>query len=64
MKVKDIIPDNRDYKVVRITNHLKRKKKANPKANKTGPMANFIDVFGGLGGYKSDPTDSSNDIIQ
>lgn len=50
MKVKDIIKDDNERKVIHIVNHLKRKKKANPKANKTGPMANFLDVFHGISG--------------
>ena len=64
MKVKDIIGDENKLKVIHLINHVKRKKKANPKANKTGPMSNFIDVFGGMAGNKSNPTDVSNDIIQ
>jgi len=64
MKVSDIIGGESERKVIHLLNHLKKKKKTNPKANKTGPMSNWIDVFGGMGGYKSNPTDVSNDHIQ
>lgn len=56
MKVRDIIPDDRDYRIVNVVNHLKKKKKANPKKSRTGSLTNFIDVFGGIGGYDNPNT--------
>ena len=64
MKVRDIIPDDRDYRIVNVVNHLKKKKKANPKKAKTKPMANFIDVFGGMAGYGDPGANNDNGVIQ
>jgi len=38
MKVSDIIGGENERKVIHLITHLKRKKKANPKLSKTGPM--------------------------
>lgn len=54
MKVKDIIPDGNAYKKIMVASHLKKKKKANPKDSKTGPMTNFLDVFHGISGGGGD----------
>ena len=64
MKVTDIIGDDSERKVIRLINHVRRKKKANPKANKTGPMSNFIDVFHGIsGGGANGGSDASGGSI-
>lgn len=63
MKVKDLLPDDKDYRIARVKLHAKKKKKTNPKANKTGPMLNFIDVFHGVSGSGDTGGDPVGSII-
>lgn len=49
MKVRDIISDEHEHKQVKLAIHLKKKKKANPVASKTGLMQRTPDDSYGSG---------------
>ena len=63
MKVSDIIPDDKDYRVVRIVNHLKKKKKTNPKNSKTGPLSQLPGDSYGIAGNGDSGGDPQGSII-
>ncbi len=63
MKVNDIILNKKIYKTVVLANYLKKRKKANPKFSKTGPLTNFLDVFHGISGSGDTSGDAQGSIV-
>ena len=64
MKVNEILPDDKDYRMANVVIHLKKKKKANPVKSRTGQLTNFLDVFGGMSDYNSPGKNNNTQAVQ